>query len=33
MFGKSKISKSMIDAVNSVIGEEPVVETKQQPTI
>ena len=29
MFGKSKVSKSMIDAVNSVIGEEPVVSTKQ----
>jgi len=29
MFGKSKISKSMIDAVNSVIGEEPVVENKK----
>jgi hypothetical protein len=28
MFGKSKISKSMIDAVNSIIGEEPVVENK-----
>ena len=33
MFGKSKISKSMIDAVNSVIGEEPVVENKKMTTM
>ena len=32
MFGKSKISKSIIDAVNSVIDEEPIIETKKQAT-
>lgn len=30
MLGKPTISKSILDAVNSVIGEEPVVETKKQ---
>ena len=30
MLGKPTISKSILDAVNSVIGEEPVLETKKQ---
>jgi len=29
MFGKTRVSQSMLDAVNSVIGEEPVVENKK----
>ena len=29
MFGKTRVSQSMLDAVNSVIGEEPIVENKK----
>jgi len=33
MFGKTRVSQSILDAVNSVIGEEPVVENKKPITM
>jgi hypothetical protein len=33
MFGKTRVSQSILDAVNSVIGEEPVVENKKPKTM